>query len=110
MKSWIISVLAVTFLSGASTGYLVGQKNAASETQPTWLDQNIEQLRRDGVTDEALLEEAREVYREYHRSILAMRNLVNELMRDRLQAISDEAEFRINAITEQGGVSADDGK
>ena len=107
MKSWALSVLAVTFLSGASTGYLVGQKHQPDEPHPTWLDQNIRQLERDGVTDEKLLEEARVVYREYHKNILAMKSSVSELLRPQLDAIADDAVFRINRIREKAGVTGE---
>jgi len=108
MKSWVLSVLAVTFLSGASTGYLVGQKHQPDEPHPTWIDQNIRQLERDGVSEEKFLEEARVVYREYHRNILAMKSTVNELLRLQLEAIANDATLRINRIREQAGVTGAD--
>lgn len=103
MKGWILGALTVTFFAGMSTGVLIGQKTAPDPTPKDWVQGCVDQLEASGVTDPADLQAARKVYENYRARVLAFRMKVDELLRDQLQQLADEAEQEIRAIRAKYG-------
>jgi len=99
MKGWISAVMAVTFLSGASTGYLLAP--TPPPAPKTWIDGAIEQLRQEGVP-EAGLAEAREVYEGFEAKVLEIKKNVETIIGGRLEFARKEAERRIQEIRTRG--------
>ena len=97
MKGWITTVLAVTFLSGASTGYLAGT-SATPKAQPTPADQYVEQARQTGVVKQADLDEIRAIYQEWEERVRAQKDQVGSLLRDQLNALDKEYSQRVQRI------------
>jgi hypothetical protein len=97
MKGWIAAVLAVTFLSGTSTGYLLGCK-AEREAVPTNADRYVEQLERFGVTKQEDLDKARAIYEEWEDRVRAQVAQVRPLLKDPLEALDKEYSRQIQEI------------
>jgi lysozyme family protein len=94
----MMTALLVTFLSGTSTGFLVGRNSTPPPVQKTWIDGAIDQLREKGVTKEADLENARSIYENFQGQVMELKGRVNELFRDRLTALENDAERQIQEI------------
>jgi hypothetical protein len=88
----------VTFLSGTSTGFLVGRSSAPPPVQKTWIDGAIDQLQAKGVTEKADLDRARKVYEEFQGQVMKLKGKVHGLFRDQLTALENDAERRIQEI------------
>lgn len=98
MKGWVMTALLVTFLSGTSTGFLVGRNTVPTPEQPTWIDGAVATLAERGVTDPAALEKARGVYEEFEKKVLSMKSRVLKLLKDQLTALENDAERQIREI------------
>ena len=97
MKGWITAVLAVTFLSGTSTGYLICSK-AVPDAPPTRADRYVEQARQVGVTKPADLERIRAFYEEWEEHVRAQRDQVMKLLGDQLAALNREYSQKVQEI------------
>ena len=97
MKGWITVALVVTFLSGTSTGFLLGRSSSTTE-RPTWKDRYVEQLKRVGVTDQEALDRAREILDEYETKAQAVKSQLPKELQDKLRELGEEAKNQIQEI------------
>ena len=107
MRGWMMTALVVTFLSGASSGFVAGRASAPEPVEKTWIDGAIEQLRREGVTAEADLAEARKIYEGFQERVMALKGRVNELFQDNLRAFELDAEEKIRDLRNRATVLPD---
>lgn len=104
MKGWIVAVLLVTFASGGTTGWVVGRATAPAPVVRTWVDNSVEQLRREGVTDPADLEAAREIYELYQERATSLQAQVKDLLAPNLDAYAADAKKSLNEIRAKYGL------
>ena len=98
MRGWITTALVVTFLSGASSGFMAGRVSAPEPGTQTWIDQHLEDVRRAGVDGEEDLREARKIYERFRDRVKALKGEVEHLFKDRLTALATDAEGQIQEI------------
>jgi hypothetical protein len=91
----MMTALVVTFLSGASSGFVAGRASAPDPVKPTWVDQRVEDLRRAGVDDAKDLELGREIYLHFQQQVMALKGEVTKLFQDRIRALQEDAERQI---------------
>ena len=101
MRGWITTALVVTFLSGASTGFVTGRASAPEPDKPTWIDQHVEDVRRAGVANDEDLEEARRIYERFRDRVKALKGEVEHLFKERLTALATDAEVQIQEIVDR---------
>ena len=101
MRGWITTALVVTFLSGASSGFMAGRASAPELRKLTLVDNLVEDLRRAGVDQEKDIEEARRIYERFQERINALKGEVEHLFADRLTAIVTDAEGQIREIRDR---------
>lgn len=98
MKGWITVALAVTFLSGASTGFLLGR----SQTDPErldWKDKYLETLEgKFGVTGAEDLDRVRAILDTYDKQVQALKVQLPKHLRDEIWQIGKQAEAEIQGI------------
>ena len=101
MKTFMLGTLIMTFLSGVTSGYLVGNTTADPATPPTWIDQYIEmhQAKVPGISEQDLAD-ARKIYEEYDERVKDLKSEAEALLRDQLLAIQKQTEKEILAITD----------
>jgi hypothetical protein len=95
------TALVVTFLSGASTGFVTGRASAPEPEKLTWIDQHVEDVRRAGVTDEDDLAKARAIYERFQERVKAMKVEVERMFDARLTAFATDAEWQIQEIVDR---------
>ena len=100
MKGWITAVLAVTFLSGTSTGYLIG-KSATPEATLSYADRYVEQARQAGVTKQEDLDQMRAIYEEWEARVRAQKDHVKTLLSDQLDALDKDLSQRAQRILDK---------
>ena len=93
MKGWITAALLVTFLSGGTTGYLLGQRPEPLAPE----DPYILQLRQHGVTESGI-EQAKVILAEREKRIRDLKDKVLMLLSDQIGEINAEATERIQRI------------
>jgi len=98
MRGWITGVMLVTFLSGGMSGFVAGRASAPERKHPTVVDNLVEDLRRAGVDREEDLESAREIYSLYFEKIKSLKGEVETLFKDRIRALTLDADCRIQGI------------
>jgi len=101
MGGWIATALVVTFLSGASSGFMAGRVSAPEPPKRTLVDNLVEDVRRAGVDREEDLAEARRIYERFQVRINALKGEVEHLFRARLTAIATDAEGQIREIRDR---------
>ncbi len=107
MRGWISAALVVTFLSGGSAGFVAGRATAPPPRRLTWMDGCLEQLRREGVTKQADLDEARAIYEEYEGKLSKLKTRISELYRDQLDYLAAETRRKIQEIRSRYGIPED---
>ena len=93
MKGWITAALLVTFLSGGTTGYLLGHRPEPLAPE----DPYIMQLRQHGVS-EAGIEEAKEILAERESRIRDLKDKVMTLLSDQIGEINAQATEQIQRL------------
>lgn len=108
MRDWIALTLAVVFLSGGTTGYLLGQAGQEVEVTRTWKDGYLEQLENTvpGITAEDL-SRARKIIDTYEERVLSLKSGVERLLRDQLDVVAMESERELEAIIDSYGAKVD---
>jgi len=94
MRGWIMTTLVVTFLSGATSGYVVGLA-VPEPPKKTWVDHRVEDLERAGVTREEDLAKGREIYENFQQQVMALKGEVMKLFEGRIRALGEDAERQI---------------
>jgi len=97
MRGWIATALVVTFLSGASTGFVTGRASAPEPEQWTWIDAQIEVMKGKGV-EKPDLELARSIYVRFDERVKALKAEASKLFGDRLTALEQDATSQIQDI------------
>ena len=104
MRGWILTTIAVTFLSGASTGFLLGRSDPEPKAQNgpgrvQWKEKYIEALReRSGVTREDDLDRARAILDDYDSRVQALKSRLPEEIREEIRKLGEEATEQIRRI------------
>ena len=98
MRWWITTVMLVTFLSGGTSGFVIGRASAPEPKEPTAVDRLVDELERAGVTREADLAKAREIYGRWLERVRALKGEVEKLFEARLTALAMDAEGQIQEI------------
>jgi hypothetical protein len=96
----MIGTLIMTFLSGATSGFLVGKTTA--EAPPTPVEEFLLKIQRDypDVTPEDLAE-AKKIYEEYDRRVLELTDQAKDLLRDQLDWVKNHSQKKVDAILEK---------
>ncbi|MHC4470895.1 MAG: hypothetical protein ACYS99_08005 [Planctomycetota bacterium] len=105
MKGWMTAVLVVTFLSGSTSGVFLGRVTAPVDDESKWYERDVELLRNAGVSKEADLDRAREIYEEHEERTRALTEQIKDLFRDQLGAIAKDTERQIIGIMREYGVA-----
>ena len=105
MKGWMIAALVITFLSGTSTGILIG-RSITPPDKPTWKDKYIDQVReRGGVTEKEDLDRVREILDEFDVRLQEIKRQIPDDLRVRIAGLGAEYQKRIEAIIAKYGGS-----
>ncbi len=99
MRTFMLATLVMTFLSGVTSGYLVGNTTAGPATPQTWIDTYIEihRAKVPGISEQDLAD-ARRIYEEYDERVKALKSEADALLRDQLLAMQKQTERKIDAI------------
>ena len=103
MRAFMLGTLIMTFLSGATSGYLIGH------TPPplTWIDQDVLKLERDVPEISAAdLAKARTIYEDHERRILEFKAEAKNLLGDQILRVEMQSEQKIRAIMDSYGPSS----
>lgn len=98
MRGWITGVMLVTFLSGGMSGFVAGRASAPEPVERTWVDDQVDMLRSEGVDRPADLEKAREIYETYRERVRKLKGEVEAIFKDNLRAFAVDAEGQIEDI------------
>jgi len=100
MRGWITTALVVTFLSGASSGFVAGRASAPETQKWTWIDAQIEVMKDRGV-GKPDLDDARQIYGRFDKRVKALKAEVNDLFGDRLTALEQDTTSQIQDILDR---------
>jgi hypothetical protein len=93
----MMAALVITFLSGASSGILIG-RSLTPPGKPTWKDKYIENVKRAGVTEEADLERVRELLDKYDARVQEVKSQLPTHLREQISETAQEIQGEIQAI------------
>ena len=103
MKGWMITALVITFLSGTSTGILIGRSVTPPE-KPTWKDKYIEAVREEGgVTEKEDLDQVREILDEFDVGLQELKRQIPNDLRERIAEHGAKYQKRVEAIIAKYG-------
>ncbi len=99
MRTFMLGTILMTFLSGVTSGYLVGNTTAEALSPPTWIDQYVGELERriPEISDDDLAL-AREIVEDHEKQIMELKAEIRALLGDQLRAVEKKNEKRIQAI------------
>lgn len=114
MKGWMAAALVVSFLSGTTTGILLDREALSPAPPKSWEDTQIDgylrQLKKDGVTKEEDLDEARGVLRIHYRRLRVLKQEVEKALLHQIDALSQETEAGIEEIRQRYRTSSSPGR
>jgi len=99
MRTFMLGTLVMTFLSGATSGYLIGNTTAEAPAPLTWIDQDVQALEK-RVPDISAkdLADARLIYEDHDRRIMKMKSEAESLLGDQLLWLQTHTKKKIDAI------------
>ena len=97
MRAFMLGTLIMTFLSGATSGFLVGKSTA--DAPPTPAEQFVLQVQRDypDITPEDLAE-AKRIYEDHERRLLELTDRAKDLLQDQIDWTTNHSNKKIGAI------------
>jgi hypothetical protein len=99
MRTLMLGTLLVTFLSGTTTGILIGNSTAEAPKPLTWIDQDLQVMSRTtpGISPEDLVR-AREIYEDHWQRIRALKVEAEAILGDQLLAVQNQTKKKIEGI------------
>jgi hypothetical protein len=97
----MLATLIMTFLSGATSGYLIGNKTAEAPAPPTWIDGYLQALEKMVPEISAKdLADARAIYEDHDRRVMKMKSEAESLLGDQLRWLENHTKQKIDTIIE----------
>jgi hypothetical protein len=110
----MVAALVVSFASGTTTGILIEKEAFSPPPAKTWeqtqIDGYLRQLERDGVTRQEDRDEARKVLETHYRRLRAMKQEVEKMLLQQIDALSQETEAGIEEIRQRYRTPPDQGR
>ena len=80
------------------SGFVAGRASAPEPVERTWVDDQVDMLRSEGVDRPADLENARKIYERYRERVRELKGKVETIFKDNLRAYAMDAEGQIQEI------------
>jgi hypothetical protein len=103
MRAAMLGTIIMTFLSGATSGYLIGH----TPPPPTWIDQDVLTLEQKVPEISAAdLAKARTIYEDHERRIMELKSEAEDLLGDQILRVKMQSKKKILAIMDSYGPSS----
>ena len=111
MRTFMLGTILMTFLSGVTSGYLIGNTTAEARPPMTWIDQYLDVLQSktpDITTDD--LDRVRSIIEDHERRIMDLKSEARALLGDQLRAVEKKNLKLIQAIIDSYNSPSPDSK
>jgi hypothetical protein len=111
MRTFMFATLVMTFLSGATSGYLVGNTTAEAPAPLTWIDRDLQALEKMAPEISAKdLADARLIYEDHDRRVINMKSEAESLLGDQLRWLQNHTKQKIDTIIDSYASAKSDSK